>query len=207
MDATRLLAGNRIVPVVVLASATAAVPVARALLDGGMAVAEITLRTDGAVDGIRAIATEVPDMLVGAGSIRTPEQMKVVQDAGAAFCVSPGASSALLDAAEELRMPFIPGAATPSEMIGLFERGYRLQKFFPAEQAGGAGFLKSVGGPLPDIAFMPTGGITPANADQYLRLANVACIGGSWIAPVSKQSSGDFSSISDLARESLRLSR
>ena len=207
MDATRLLAGNRIVPVVVLADASAAVPVARALLDGGIAVAEITLRTDDAVDGIRAIATEVPDMLVGAGSIRTPEQMKVVQDAGAAFCVSPGASSALLDAAEELRMPFVPGAATPSEMIGLFERGYRLQKFFPAEQAGGAGFLKSVGGPLPDIAFMPTGGITPANADQYLRLANVACIGGSWIAPVGKQSSGDFSSISDLARESLQLSR
>ena len=140
MDATRLLAGNRIVPVVVLADASAAVPVARALLDGGIAVAEITLRTDDAVDGIRAIATEVPDMLVGAGSIRTPEQMKVVQDAGAAFCVSPGASSALLDAAEELRMPFVPGAATPSEMIGLFERGYRLQKFFPAEQAGGAGF-------------------------------------------------------------------
>jgi len=204
MDATSLLTGNRIVPVVVLADAHAAVPVARALLEGGIGIAEVTLRTTDALDGIRAIATQVPDMLVGAGSIRTGEQMIAAQNAGAVFCVSPGTSEFLLDAAEDLGMPFVPGACTPSEAIRLLERGYRLQKFFPAEQAGGAGFLKSLGGPLPEISFMPTGGVTPENAGDYLRLANVTCVGGSWITPVNEQRAGNFDVITRLAGDSLR---
>lgn len=205
MDATNLLNAHRVIPVVVLAGAKDAVPVARALLEGGVAVAEITLRTEDAIDGIRAIAAEVPGMLVGAGSIRTAGQMEAVQAAGAAFCVSPGSSETLLDAAADMSMPFVPGACTPSEAIRLLERGYTLQKFFPAEQAGGAGFLKSLGGPLPEVRFMPTGGITPNNASDYLQLENVACIGGSWIAPLAAQQASDFSAIAELAAQSLSL--
>lgn len=205
MDATDLFAGVRVVPVVVLANAAAAVPVAKALVAGGVKVAEITLRTDEALAGIEAIAKQVPDMLVGVGSVRTHEQMLASRKAGAKFAVSPGATAALLDAAHDLELPFIPGACTPSEMIWLFEHGYSLQKFFPAEQAGGASFLKSVSGPLPELSFMPTGGVTPQNAHDYLSLPNVATIGGSWLTPTSLQETGDFEKISQLAADTKTL--
>ena len=204
MDASGMFTGRGIVPVVVLEDAAAAVPLAKALLEGGIAIVEVTLRTADALEGIRAIATEVPDVVVGAGSIWSVEQMKAAQDAGATFSVSPGSSPGLLETSDEIGMPFIPGACTPSEMIALLEQGYFLQKFFPAEQSGGSTFLKAVGGPLPDISFMPTGGITPDNAGDYLRLPNVTCVGGSWITPVSEQRAGKFATITSLARESLR---
>jgi 2-dehydro-3-deoxyphosphogluconate aldolase/(4S)-4-hydroxy-2-oxoglutarate aldolase len=204
VDASGMLAGRGIVPVVVLEDAAAAVPLAEALLAGGIAIIEVTLRTADALEGIRAIATEVPGIVVGAGSIWSAEQMKAAQDAGAMFCVSPGSSPTLLNLSNEIGMPFIPGACTPSEMIALLEQGYFLQKFFPAEQSGGAAFLKAVGGPLPDISFMPTGGVTPDNADDYLKLPNVSCVGGSWITPVSEQRTGNFAAITSLAKESSR---
>jgi len=206
MDATTLLSGHRIVPVVVLDSAAVAVPVAKALLAGGIRVAEVTLRTDDAIDGICAIASDVPDMLIGAGSVRSVEQMRQVKAAGAQFVVSPGHTLDLISVATEFEMPFVPGACTPAEMMGLLERGYTLQKFFPAEQAGGATFLKSVGGPLPEIKFMPTGGVTTTNAGDYLKLANVSAVGGSWIAPLDLQRQGDFLAIAKLAADSLQLS-
>lgn len=205
MDATDLFAEVRVVPVVVLANAAAAIPVAKALVAGGIKVAEVTLRTDEALAGIEAMATDVPEMLVGVGSVRTHAQLLAASNAGAKFAVSPGATAGLLDAAHELEMPFIPGACTPSEMIWLFEQGYSLQKFFPAEQAGGASFLKSVSGPLPELSFMPTGGITPQNAQDYLSLPNVATIGGSWLTPTSLQEAGDFEKISQLAAETKTL--
>lgn len=205
MDATELMRGHRVVPVVVVDHVDIAVPLAETLLDAGLSVIEVTLRTDDALAAIAAIARAVPEMIVGAGSIRRPVQFTEVQDAGARFAVSPGASDALLAKAEDLSMPFIPGAVTPSEMIGLYERGYRLQKFFPAELAGGHAYLKSVGAPLPEVSFMPTGGITPDNVSHYLALSNVLCIGGSWITPSALQKKRDFESVHRLATDAARL--
>jgi 2-dehydro-3-deoxyphosphogluconate aldolase/(4S)-4-hydroxy-2-oxoglutarate aldolase len=201
MDATELLQGYPVVPVVVIDDVDVSVRLAKTLSDAGLNVIEVTLRTDDALAAIASIARSVPEMIVGAGSIRRAGQFREVKDAGAKFAVSPGASEALLDAAAELSMPFIPGAATPSEMIGLYERGYRLQKFFPAELAGGHAYLKSVGGPLPELQFMPTGGITSDNAHHYLALKNVLCIGGSWITPAELQKKGDFDAIHRLATD------
>lgn len=205
MDASNLLAGSKIVPVVVLANADVAVPLAEALLEAGLGVIEVTLRTDDALQGIEQIAKSVPDMVVGAGSLRRPEQFAEVAAAGARFAVSPGSSSRLLAAAADHKMAFIPGAATPSEMIALFEQGYQLQKFFPAELAGGQPFLKAVGAPLPEVCFMPTGGVTPDNAKDYLALKNVACIGGSWITPAKLQANGDFDAIRQIGADAASL--
>lgn len=205
-DATDLLGGNRIVPVVVIDNVDVAVRLAETLVDAGLNVIEVTLRTDDALGSIAAIVKAVPEMIVGAGSIRTQSQLTEVKDAGAAFCVSPGSSDLLLRAIELLGMPFIPGAATPSEMIHLYERGYRLQKFFPAELAGGHAFLKAIGGPLPEVRFMPTGGITMDNVQDYLDLKNVLCVGGSWITPTASQAAADFETIHSLATDAARLS-
>ena len=205
MDASKLLGGSKIVPVVVLANADVAVPLAEALLEAGLGVIEVTLRTDDALQGIEQIARSVPDMVVGAGSLRRPEQFADIAAAGASFAVSPGSSRQLLTAAADHEMPFIPGAATPSEMIALFEEGYQLQKFFPAELAGGRPFLKAVGAPLPEVRFMPTGGVTPANAMDYLNMSNVACIGGSWITPLELQETGDFDAIRQIGSAAVSL--
>jgi len=205
MDASKLLADSKIVPVVVLASADAAVPLAEALLEAGLGVIEVTLRTDEALQGIERIAKSVPAMIVGAGSVRQPGQFAAIEAAGARFAVSPGASQQLLAAAAKHEMPYIPGAVTPSETIALFERGYVLQKFFPAELAGGRPFLKAVGAPLPEVRFMPTGGITPDNALDYLQLSNVAAVGGSWLTPLDLQRSGDFDTIRKIASGAARL--
>ncbi len=205
MDATELLQGHRVVPVVVIDDVDVAVPLAQTLVDAGLNVIEVTLRTDDAIAAIRSIASAVPDMIVGAGSIRRADQFDAVQQAGATFAVSPGASQGLLAAARANGMPFVPGAATASEMLHLYEQGYRLQKFFPAELAGGQPYLKAVGAPLPELSFMPTGGVTIDNAPDYLSLKNVLCVGGSWITPAALQRQRDFDAIRELAVDAARL--
>lgn len=199
MNAAELLTGTRIVPVVVISNPDTAVPLARTLLDAGLRAIEVTLRTPDAVAAIREVAAEVPELLVGAGSLRTPEQVEAVRAAGARFGVSPGSSARLLDAVDAAQLPFIPGAITPSESLALLDRGYSLQKLFPANIAGGVAYLKAVGGPIPEASFMPTGGINANNASDYLALPNVACIGGSWIAPKDLLAKGDFDAIRDIA--------
>jgi 2-dehydro-3-deoxyphosphogluconate aldolase/(4S)-4-hydroxy-2-oxoglutarate aldolase len=205
VNAAELLAGAYVVPVVVIDNAKDAVPLAKTLLDSGLEAIEVTLRTDAGLAAIERIASEVPGMLVGAGSIRRADQVTEVQSAGAAFAVSPGSSDALINAVADARLPFVPGAATASEMLRLLDCGYTLQKFFPAEPEGGTRFLKAVGAPIPDVRFMPTGGISPANAREYLALDNVACLGGSWIVPASLLRQGDFEAIAGLATDAAGL--
>lgn len=205
MDATELVSGFRIVPVVVIDDVERAVPLAETLLAAGLGIIEITLRTRDALAAIEKVASAVPDMLVGAGSIRRAEQISDVVNAGARFAVSPGSTDALLDAATNHALPFIPGAATPSEMLALLERGYTLQKFFPAEAAGGIAMLRSVASPIPEVSFMPTGGITFGSAPDYLALGNVAGVGGSWITPSSLMAKGDVDRIAELAADAAAL--
>jgi len=163
-------------------------------------------RTPAALDVIAAMA-EIEGGVVGAGTLLTPDDVKAAKAAGARFGVSPGATDALLDAAEAHDLPLLPGAATASEAMRLFERGYTVMKFFPAEAAGGAAFLKSLASPLPAIRFCPTGGVTPGNAEDYLSLPNVLCAGGSWVAPKPAMVAGDWAGIEALAREAARLGR
>ena len=172
-----------VVPVVVIEDPAHAVPVARALVAGGLPVIELTLRTPVALDAIAAIAAEVPEILVGAGTIVTPGQVKQAQDAGAQFLVSPGSTPTLLAAMAGSGLPFLPGTATVSEALAVLEAGFEEMKFFPAEASGGAAYLKSIASPLPAARFCPTGGITAATAPSYLALPNVGCVGGSWLTP------------------------
>lgn len=202
---TEILGGARVVPVVVLDDADIAVPLAECLVAAGMRVIEVTLRTDAALASIRRIAKAVPDMVVGAGSLRDKAQFSIVVDAGAQFTVAPGATDQLLAAAHDSGVPFFPGAATPSEVLELFQKGIQVQKFFPAEVAGGIPFLKAVGGPIPDVKFMPTGGISAEKAPEYLALSNVSCVGGSWIAPKNLLDAGDFDAIHALAAAAIKL--
>ncbi len=205
MKAEELLEGIRVVPVVVVDDVETAVPLAEALIEGGLRAIEITLRTDAGLAAIEAVAARVPDMIVGAGSLRTPLQCATVASAGARFGVSPGSTPGLLAAAADASLPFIPGAATATEMLALYESGITLQKFFPAELAGGAAYLKAVGAPLPELSFMPTGGVSPGNAGDYLALANVSCVGGSWLAPADRLAARDFAAIRELAKDASRL--
>ncbi len=195
MDATTLLSGLSIIPVVVIDDPASALPLAEALIDAGLATIEVTLRTPRAVESIEIIAAAFPEACIGAGSVRTESQFAQVKNAGARFAVSPGSSDALLAAAARHEMPFVPGAVTASETIRLQEHGYSLIKFFPAELTGGTRMLQALGAPLPEARFFPTGGITPELAASYLKLKNVACIGGSWIAPINLIAAGDFKSI------------
>ena len=205
MNAAELLQPFRVVPVVVIDDVATAVPLAQTLLESGLGAIEVTLRTEQGLAAMERIATELPDMLVGAGSVRRASQVADAVSAGARFVVSPGSSPALLDAVADAGVPFVPGAVTASEMLVLLDDGYTLQKFFPAELAGGATFLKAVGAPIPEVSFMPTGGINPDNAAQYLALRNVSCIGGSWIAPSSLLAAKDFDAITSLATAAMRL--
>ena len=205
MNAADLLAGQRVVPVVVIDDAGDAVPLAKTLLASGLTAIEVTLRTEAGLEAIERIASDVPEMLVGAGSVRRAAQIAEVKAAGALFAVSPGSSDSLLDAAADAELPFVPGAVTASEMLKLLDLGYTLQKFFPAELSGGAAFLKAVGAPIPEVSFMPTGGISPGNAEDYLSLDNVACIGGSWIAPSALLREQDFEAIAGLAAAAAKL--
>ncbi len=203
--ADKLVQGMRVVPVVVIEDADTAVPLAETLLASGLQAIEVTLRTPAALDAIAAISTKVPELVVGAGSIRNARQVTDVVNAGAAFGVSPGHSDALLDAVDAAEFPFIPGAVTPSESLALLDRGYTLQKFFPAGVAGAVPYLKAVSGPLPEVRFMPTGGISVENAPDYLALPNVACIGGSWMVPSNALRDRDFETIAALSRAAAAL--
>ncbi|WP_327046019.1 bifunctional 4-hydroxy-2-oxoglutarate aldolase/2-dehydro-3-deoxy-phosphogluconate aldolase [Microbispora sp. NBC_01189] len=194
-----------VVPVVVLDDAESAVPLARALVAGGLPVIEVTLRTPAALDAIRRIAAEVPEAVIGAGTVRSPEDVESAIAAGSRFLVSPGTTPGLLAAMLASGVPFLPGVATATEAMTLAERGVRELKFFPAEPAGGVSYLKALSGPLPDVRFCPTGGITPASALSYLALSNVGCVGGSWLTPRSLVSAGDFARIEKLAAEAAAL--
>lgn len=203
----RLLAVARkapVIPVLVIADASRAKGLAEALVAGGIYALEVTLRTADALKAITAMA-EVPGAIVGAGTVLNPDDAKRAQDAGATFAVSPGSTDRLLDACEAMGLPMLPGAATATEAMTLLDRGYSFQKFFPAEAIGGAPALKSLAGPLPQITFCPTGGVTPENAVTYLSLPNTVCVGGSWVAPNAMVAAGDWAGITALAAEAAKL--
>lgn len=189
-----------VVAVVVIDALDDAVPLARALVSGGIKAIEVTLRTPVALDAIRAIAGEVEGSVVGAGTLLTPADIAAAEKAGARFGVSPGATPGLLDAADDCALPYLPGAATATEAMRLLERGYRLQKFFPATQAGGPDYLRALAAPLPGIRFCPTGGITSASASDWLALPNVVCVGGSWMSAAKLLRAGDWTAVEQLAR-------
>lgn len=196
-----LAARTPVVPVVVVDELDQAVPVARALAAGGVPVVELTLRTPVALDAVRAIAAEVPEVLVGAGTVITPDQAEQARAAGAQFLVSPGATPSLLAAMDDTGLPFLAGTATVSEVLAVLETGRSEMKFFPAEASGGPAFLSSVASPVPAARFCPTGGITPGNAAAYLALPNVACVGGSWLTPKDALAAGDWARVTALAAE------
>jgi 2-dehydro-3-deoxyphosphogluconate aldolase/(4S)-4-hydroxy-2-oxoglutarate aldolase len=189
----------------VVADAADAVPLARALVAGGLPAIEVTLRTPAALDAIRAIAAAVPDAVVGAGTVLSPEQVTDSVAAGARFLVSPGWTDVLLDAMEASGVPFLPGVSTTSEVVALLERGVREMKFFPAQAAGGTAYLKSLAGPLPLARFCPTGGIGPGSAPEYLALPNVGCVGGTWMLPDDALATKDWGRVESLAREAAAL--
>ncbi|MEU9780488.1 bifunctional 4-hydroxy-2-oxoglutarate aldolase/2-dehydro-3-deoxy-phosphogluconate aldolase [Streptomyces phaeochromogenes] len=196
-----------VVPVVVVDDVADAVPLARALVAGGLPAIEVTLRTPVALDAIRAIADGVPDAVVGAGTVISPEQVAQSVAAGARFLVSPGWTDVLLDAMKASGVPFLPGVSTTSEVVALLERGVSDMKFFPAQAAGGTAYLKSLAGPLPQARFCPTGGIGPAVAPEYLALPNVLCVGGSWMLPADAIAARDWARVETLAREAAGLGR
>ncbi len=193
-----------IVPVLVVEDAAVARPLAEALVAGGLPALEVTLRTPAALDVIREMA-QVPGGHVGAGTLITPQDVWAAKEVDATFGVSPGATDALLAACEEADLPLLAGAATATEAMRLLERGYDMLKFFPAEASGGAPALKAIGAPLPQIAFCPTGGVTPDNARSYLGLPNVVCAGGSWVAPKGLIETRDWAGIETLARDAAKL--
>jgi 2-dehydro-3-deoxyphosphogluconate aldolase/(4S)-4-hydroxy-2-oxoglutarate aldolase len=186
-----------VVPVVIIDDIAEAVPLARALVAGGLRAIEVTLRTLAGLEAIRRIAGQVEGAVPGVGTVLTPEQARAAAQAGARFAVSPGATPKLLDALEQSGMAPLPGVATASEAIALIERGYRFAKFFPAEPAGGAPFLAALASPLPQLRFCPTGGISPINAPSYLKLRNVLCVGGSWMLKAKP----DWAAIATLAAQ------
>lgn len=199
-----LLSAAPVIPVVVLDNPPHAVPLAQALLAGGVPVIEITLRTPVALDAIRAIAGNVPGMIVGAGTVTTPCLVRQAVAAGAQFLVSPGTTDRLLDAMDDAAVPCLPGVASASEVMRLLERGQREMKFFPAEASGGRAFLNAIAAPLPDARFCPTGGITPATAPLYRELPNVGCVGGTWLTPAAAVAARDWKRIEQLAAETAR---
>lgn len=193
-----------VVPVIVVDDLAHARKLAEALVAGGLPALEVTLRTPVALDAIRAMA-EVPGGVVGAGTLLTPADVKAAKAAGAMFGVSPGATDRIIDACCEYDLPLLPGAATATEIMILLEKGFTVQKFFPAEQAGGAPYLKSIGSPIPKVKFCPTGGISLKNARDYLSLPNILCVGGSWVVPKDAVANGDWAMITKLATEATAL--
>jgi 2-dehydro-3-deoxyphosphogluconate aldolase/(4S)-4-hydroxy-2-oxoglutarate aldolase len=200
-----LLASVPMVPVLAIDSVASALPLARALVAGGLSVLEITLRTPAALEIIRAISGEIEGAVVGSGTVLTAAQYRDSVQAGARFVVSPGATPALWDVAEGSSVPFLPGAGTSSEVMRLLERGYDCLKFFPAEPSGGVAYLGALAAPLPAARFCPTGGIDAARAPAYLALPNVVCVGGSWVAPRAAVDAGDWPAITRLARAAVAL--
>lgn len=203
-DIAALCARAPVIPVLVVSDARTARPLARALVAGGLPVLEVTLRTPAALDAIAEI-TAVPGAAVGAGTLLSPGDVAAARAAGAVFGVSPGATDRLLDACEDAGLPLLPGAATASEAMALLERGYSVQKFFPADAAGGTAALRALAGPLPQVGWCPTGGITAGTARDYLSLPNVVCVGGSWLAPAARVAAEDWAGIEVLARAAATL--
>jgi len=194
-----------VVPVLVIDEVKDALPLAQALVEGGLNVLEVTLRTEAALGAVEEIAKHLPDAHVGTGTVLTADDVRRSVDAGATFMVSPGATEALIDAVEQSTVPMLPGAANPSEVMRLLERGFTYQKFFPAEAAGGVPMLKSIGGPLGQVKFCPTGGVSPGNAQEYLALKNVVCVGGSWMAAPKLVAEKNWAEITRLAKEASAL--
>ncbi len=206
IEAAKVCALAPVVPVLVIDDLAIAALLARALVAGGLPALEVTLRTPVALDAIRAMA-EVPGGMVGAGTLLTPADVKAAKQAGARFGVSPGATDRIIAACEDEELPLLPGAVTATEVMILLEKGFTVQKFFPAEAVGGAPALRSLGQPIPQVKFCPTGGISLKNARDYLSLPNTLCVGGSWVAPKDKIASGDWAGIEALAREAAALPR
>jgi 2-dehydro-3-deoxyphosphogluconate aldolase/(4S)-4-hydroxy-2-oxoglutarate aldolase len=195
-----------VIPVLVIHDASTARALAEALIKGGLPALEVTLRTPQALDAIREMA-QVEGGVVGAGTLLTPEDVAAAKAAGAKFGVSPGSSPRLLASCADLDMPLLPGVATATEAMALLELGYTVQKFFPAEANGGVAALKAIGGPIPQVKFCPTGGVSLANAPSYLGLSNTLCVGGSWVAPANLVAARDWNAITELAREASQLAR
>jgi 2-dehydro-3-deoxyphosphogluconate aldolase/(4S)-4-hydroxy-2-oxoglutarate aldolase len=194
-----------VVPVIIIEDLKSAVPLARALVAGGLKALEITLRTAAGLDAIKAIAEEVEGGVVGAGTVLDARQWDLAVKAGSKFIVSPGAGTSVLDAADQSDIPLLPGTATATEVMQVRDRGYTVMKFFPAEQAGGAPYVNALASPLAGIQFCPTGGISLKNAMDYLSLSNVVCVGGSWVAPKAMVAAGDWAGITKLAAEAAAL--
>ena len=204
-DATTVLRVSPVIPVVTIDDPQHAVPVARALAAGGIRIIELTLRTNSALASLKAIANEVPEILLGAGTILTPGQADAAVAAGAQFLVSPGVTPALLDHMLTFEVPILPGVATVGEVMAVLERGLDAMKFFPAGPAGGPNYLAAIGAPVPEVQFCPTGGISLATAPDYLKLANVSCVGGSWLTPRAAVEGADWQHITQLARKAAEL--
>ena len=204
--AAKICALAPVIPVLVIDDADIAYALAQALVAGGLPALEVTLRTPAALDAIREMA-RVPGGAVGAGTLLTSRDVEAAKAAGATFGVAPGATDRLLDACEANELPLLPGAATASEVMRLLERGYTVQKFFPAEANGGVPALKAIGAPIPQVKFCPTGGVSLKNAPDYLALSNTLCVGGSWVAPVGLVKAGDWAGVTALAAEAARLAR
>ncbi|MEL6437053.1 MAG: 2-dehydro-3-deoxy-phosphogluconate aldolase [Pseudomonadota bacterium] len=200
-----IMTGQKVIPVIVLEDADHAVPLAKALVAGGLPAVEITLRTAAAMESIKRVAQEVPDAIVGAGTVLNGHQYEQVVSAGARFVVSPGFTPELASAARGSAVPLLPGAVTSSEIMRALEHGYSLLKFFPAEQAGGAHYLKSLSSPFGGVKFCPTGGVSTSNAADYLSLPNVLCVGGSWVSPKAAVEGGDWGKVTELAKAAAAL--
>ncbi len=205
MTIDRVLGASPLMAVVVIEDAKTAPDLARALVRGGVVSIEVTLRTPAALEAIRRIAGEVPEALIGAGTVLAPKDLHASAEAGARFAISPGATSALLDAGRDGPIPYLPAVATASDIMAGLARGYSAFKAFPASVIGGPAALKAFAGPFAEVRFCPTGGITAATAPDYLALANVACVGGSWLTPASLLAAGDWASVERLAREAMAL--
>jgi 2-dehydro-3-deoxyphosphogluconate aldolase/(4S)-4-hydroxy-2-oxoglutarate aldolase len=207
MNVVQLMRAGPVIPVIVIETLEEAVPLARALVDGGVRVLEVTLRTPVALQAVEAIAREVEGAIVGVGTITRPEDFEQSIKAGALFGVSPGLTPLLVDAARASRLPLLPGVMTPSDVIAARAAGFTELKLFPAQQAGGIGMLKAMAGPFPDVIFCPTGGVTAATAPDFLALPNVACVGGSWLTPRAAVTAGDWAHVTALAAQAALLAK
>jgi 2-dehydro-3-deoxyphosphogluconate aldolase/(4S)-4-hydroxy-2-oxoglutarate aldolase len=207
LNIKQIMDASPVMPVLVINNIEHAIPLAQALYNGGLKVLEITLRTDAALESIALIRAHLPEAIVGAGTVIDSQTLQAAEKAGAQFFVSPGTTESLLSAAKQSKTPLLPGVATPTEAMRLYEQGYSALKFFPAQAAGGVAMLKSIGGPLPQLDFCPTGGITPDNASDYLAVPNVRCVGGSWMAPNSLIEAQDWAAIEAMAAIAANLKR
>jgi 2-dehydro-3-deoxyphosphogluconate aldolase/(4S)-4-hydroxy-2-oxoglutarate aldolase len=205
MDVLQVMQAGPVIPVIVIDELAHAVPLARALVAGGVRVLEVTLRTPVGLDAVRAIARDVPEAIVGVGTLTAPAEFAAARDVGAAFGVSPGLTPALARAAEASGLPLLPGVMTPSEVLAARSAGFSCLKLFPAQPAGGVAMLGALAGPFPDVRFCPTGGITEESAPQFLALSNVVCVGGSWLTPKVAIESGDWGRITRAAARAAAL--